>query len=334
MKRKMVDGISDFRLSKCAKSERSLGDRISLLPSEILVHILSFLTLKEAGRTSVLSKRWMELWAFVVQLDFDASKVSSFGTPLFPEKRQQYVEWVEKVLESHKAPVIIKFRICFELNKYFQNLVDMWLHYAFSKRVERLEVDLLRVGHPLCPSPEPCHFPAGLLDQSSDKRSEESHYIDYGKSIHNVVITRFSCLRSLSLSGVVVTGVDFDLFLLKFPCLECLIVRSSHSQDMSAVTVSGSSLALRYLEITYCKYLQSIIVRDTCLVSLIITRVSNLQLENVPRLVNVRVSGWLVREIIPQLSSFLSRLEVLTLHFVDDDVREVSIYFYSIEIDF
>ena len=42
---------------------------------EVLVRIPSFLTLKEAARTSILSKRWIDLWMRVPWLDFDASVV-------------------------------------------------------------------------------------------------------------------------------------------------------------------------------------------------------------------------------------------------------------------
>ncbi|CAI9092320.1 OLC1v1027520C1 [Oldenlandia corymbosa var. corymbosa] len=45
-------------------------DRISELPDEILCCILSFLTIKEAGRTIALSKRWKITWTMFVSLIF------------------------------------------------------------------------------------------------------------------------------------------------------------------------------------------------------------------------------------------------------------------------
>ena len=53
---------------------RNLGDledRISWLPDEILIAILSLLTMKEAIKTHVLLLRWKYLWLFPDTLDFD-----------------------------------------------------------------------------------------------------------------------------------------------------------------------------------------------------------------------------------------------------------------------
>ena len=44
-------------------------DRISSLPEDVLTHILSFLSTKEAVQTCVVSKRWKNTWAAVPILD-------------------------------------------------------------------------------------------------------------------------------------------------------------------------------------------------------------------------------------------------------------------------
>nr|XP_011462152.1 PREDICTED: LOW QUALITY PROTEIN: putative F-box/FBD/LRR-repeat protein At5g22670 [Fragaria vesca subsp. vesca] len=46
-------------------------DRISELPDDLICHILSFLPTLSAVRTTLLSKRWNEMWTFVRHLDFD-----------------------------------------------------------------------------------------------------------------------------------------------------------------------------------------------------------------------------------------------------------------------
>lgn len=98
-------------------------DRISQLPDDVLVNILSFLGLEDTARTSILSKRWRGLWMFVVRLDFDASKVleriAAINNPIRHDilrrrERQKYVRWVNEVLESNKVKALDAFRICFD----------------------------------------------------------------------------------------------------------------------------------------------------------------------------------------------------------------------------
>ncbi|RXI07755.1 hypothetical protein DVH24_009786 [Malus domestica] len=55
-------------------------DRISELPHEIIVSILSLMSLKEAAATSILSRRWRYVWASTMTLVFDSSEFDANGT--------------------------------------------------------------------------------------------------------------------------------------------------------------------------------------------------------------------------------------------------------------
>uniref|UniRef100_A0A1J3CG84 FBD-associated F-box protein n=1 Tax=Noccaea caerulescens TaxID=107243 RepID=A0A1J3CG84_NOCCA len=45
-------------------------DRMSLLPDDFLLHILSLLPTKDVLSTSLLSKRWRYLWKLVAKLEY------------------------------------------------------------------------------------------------------------------------------------------------------------------------------------------------------------------------------------------------------------------------
>ncbi|MBA0855519.1 hypothetical protein Goshw_014978, partial [Gossypium schwendimanii] len=51
-------------------------DRISSFPDHILFHILSFLPIKDAVRTSIISTKWRYLFASISTIKFDGSLMS------------------------------------------------------------------------------------------------------------------------------------------------------------------------------------------------------------------------------------------------------------------
>ncbi|CDP07607.1 unnamed protein product [Coffea canephora] len=275
-----------FGPRKCAKIGQPLKDQISRLPDEILVYILSCLTLKEAARTSVLSKRWIDLWRSMACLDFDASKVlnkmfsiSSWGryADFVRKERRKYVEWVDKVLlQSDKSLALDDLRVAFCLDNFYGDKIHKWLQHAFARRVQRLELNVFADDDPAS-SQESYTFHYELFclssGQSQPGYSEIHHHAQIG----------FKSLRALSLKSLNVTGEVLEFFLINCPFLERLVVEAS--SVLINLRVCGPSIALKYLE-------------------------------NVPMLVNVWVSGNsrnLIRDVTSWLSCCLSKLEVLTL---------------------
>lgn len=56
-------------LTLMEEANAGVGDRISELPDSLLHHVLSFCPIKEAARTSILSKRWNYIWATLPYLN-------------------------------------------------------------------------------------------------------------------------------------------------------------------------------------------------------------------------------------------------------------------------
>jgi hypothetical protein len=102
------------------------------LPEEVLRHIISFLPIEDAVRTSVLSKRWEYLWASIPNLDFER--------PL-PAKRMLLMNFVERVLCLRDFSDIKRFTLhCAVLHD--ASRVNTWISAAVRHNVQELYIDL------------------------------------------------------------------------------------------------------------------------------------------------------------------------------------------------
>lgn len=95
--------LSYKNMDDCSK------DLINGLPDNLLCQILSNLSTKEAALTSLLSKRWRYLFAFVPNLDFD-----NFSS-LLPDNTMQdqtsFIDFVDRVLKLRGKDRVNKFSL-------------------------------------------------------------------------------------------------------------------------------------------------------------------------------------------------------------------------------
>ncbi|KAL6227343.1 hypothetical protein ACLB2K_001302 [Fragaria x ananassa] len=188
----------------------SMVDRISGLPDEILVSILSLLSLKEAQATSILSRRWQYVWAYCITLNFAENILVRFRE-LDREARElercRYVNWVDSVLKQHRAVNIELFRVAF--NRGPRSSIDEWIQLAMRKGVQMLELDF-SAHAPLLD--EKYRFSGKLfgIGETSGLESSCSEYIG------------FKCLKVLDLKSVEVDQVVPEYFISNCPVLERL----------------------------------------------------------------------------------------------------------------
>ncbi|XP_078148608.1 F-box/FBD/LRR-repeat protein At1g16930-like [Carex rostrata] len=85
-------------------------DRLNNLPDPILHHILSFLSTREAVRTCVLAKRWVNLWASLPSLVLDSkgneSKFEHFVNRLFCLREYSHIDSFK--ISCNAGPKILK----------------------------------------------------------------------------------------------------------------------------------------------------------------------------------------------------------------------------------
>ncbi|XP_057434355.1 F-box/LRR-repeat protein At4g14103-like [Lotus japonicus] len=112
------------------------ADRISQLPEELLLLILSFLPTEYVVVTSLVSKRWRPLWLSVPTLDFDELRYLNRR----PRYRKQlgFVNFMSTTIQARGSRQPIKE---FRLTCYCEDhLTKRWLNEVIQCGVENIDV--------------------------------------------------------------------------------------------------------------------------------------------------------------------------------------------------
>lgn len=295
------------RKGEACKMDNLMEDQISVLPDELVCTILSLLTMKEAARTSVLSRRWENLWKyFTGSLDFDGSKTmdrmaENMKTMPLATERNKYINWVNQVLNMHQGQDIDEFRVCFDLDKNSANIIDGWINFAMEKRVRRLELDLLE------------SFNAFRVGRS------------YTFPLISLPVVRFSLLTALCLKKVDMTDDVFAHLLSNCPLIEELSLVDSRS--LINVKIAGP-LKLKCLELALCRSLKNIEISAINLVSFKYfgPRIY-IPFFDIPLLSELSIGGFDCAHVVctPPLSGVFYQLETLVLH-LDFTLDEMSCF--------
>lgn len=112
------------------------------LPECLLRLIISFLPFKEAARTSVLSKQWLNIWHRTTNIEFEEG---CFVDPEESEpnkaiRRTAFVNFASEWVRNYFDPAIDK--LCVSLSKpgQFANDVERFISFAVSKNAKRLSL--------------------------------------------------------------------------------------------------------------------------------------------------------------------------------------------------
>ncbi|XP_057802325.1 uncharacterized protein LOC131017547 [Salvia miltiorrhiza] len=259
--------LKEKRERLATSTDVSKVDRISVLPKEILGLILSLLTAKEPTATSILCSSWRYLWAltFKTTMDFDGTQslhkiirfMENFGYtspslrkacigPL-EEERRKFVTWVDHVIVSNQRldqrSNLEEFKVYFDLNQTHRERIDDWLTYAFSRKVERLELSLTSLTK-------------GVFSFLGYPHLYYEFPYKRGNLPNNFEVLKKLCLHFVSVSGEVV-----QLFLEKCPLLEQMSV--SLSQALLSLEIVATFPSFKCLEISSCHKLKSVVLRDS-----------------------------------------------------------------------
>ncbi|CAH9113386.1 unnamed protein product [Cuscuta europaea] len=121
-------------------------DRISGLHGDIIDHILGFLPISDAARTSALSTVWRDAWLSLSQLIFD----SNFFNHIRPFITESAMSVINKILLKHKGPIRkFVFHFCMfylvreDTNKSRWVEFDEWLLFLIRNGVVEMDLSFL-----------------------------------------------------------------------------------------------------------------------------------------------------------------------------------------------
>ncbi|CAJ2639035.1 unnamed protein product [Trifolium pratense] len=117
-------------------------DRISQLSNDILCHILSFLPIKQAFTTTILSKRWLRVCYSLTVLSFNDETVADYET------FRRFCRFIDTLMLSNQQESQLKtfsLKCRFWFNDDNRRSFDGWLEAAKQRRVEEFHIFLNNV---------------------------------------------------------------------------------------------------------------------------------------------------------------------------------------------
>ncbi|CAN6994237.1 unnamed protein product [Brassica oleracea var. botrytis] len=212
-------------------------DRISQLPEELLLRILSSLPAKDVVITMVLSKRWKFLWMLMPTLEYDhATYQNAQGT--------RFSRFVYSSLLLHEAPVLETLRL--KLDRESATAVDIgvWVKTAVKRSVRELDIDINSPSI-LTPVTLPWSLYAGGCKTLVALKLSNMTLVDASSSLP----ASFPSLKNLSLVKMKYPSEEFiNKFLASCPVLGDLAVEQCSGDSVTVLAVqipSLKSLSLR-----------------------------------------------------------------------------------------
>ncbi|KAF9666951.1 hypothetical protein SADUNF_Sadunf16G0282000 [Salix dunnii] len=228
-------------------------DMFSNLPSSLLIIIASFLPFKEAARTCILSKQWLDIWREVANIDFDESNFVKLDESEENQKvqREVFINFARQFIENNSQQVIETLGlICSRPGNFpvdMQNIVM----FATSRNVRGLRLDF--------------SDPAWREDEIMNHEAVfelPSNVYELGQALETLKLfscrfdaskfTNFSAIKSLSLGWININIGSIVAILESCPLLETL--RLKKCWNLEHIEVSKPGLRLQNLVLDKCDF--------------------------------------------------------------------------------
>ncbi|KAL6547713.1 hypothetical protein OROHE_009418 [Orobanche hederae] len=197
------------------------------------------------------------------------------------------------------------FRLSFDLDESEKIVIDEWISYALSRKVERLDLNLVDVTNSRNYQSSGCETCRSVCYIFPYK---EGNFPD-----------NLKLLKSLRLHFVNVSGEVLAHLMANCPLLEQVSVSESHV--LRSLEISGTGPSFKCLEISSCKGMRSLVIRDSDLTCMKYrgTRAIHILLNKVPRLADLWVEApfAIIRDVLCRFKTVLSELCWLKIYIRD-----------------
>ncbi|TVU07316.1 hypothetical protein EJB05_47366 [Eragrostis curvula] len=224
-------------------------DMISALPDDILIQMLSLMTVREAAMTDCLSTRWRHLWENLENLILD-SRAFGMQLPenlnyrenpeLWNSETTRFVNKVNEVLCHHNGSRVKKFVVQFPLTSAHASEIDRWVAFAAASQAESLLVGLSnKLGTGATENSELYNFPLKHFADMRGCRLRELYLCKCSLETVPTKLNGFSCLATLFLNRVqvvdeVLLNITSSLCAFRFlrlkRCNKLINLRISHAK--------------------------------------------------------------------------------------------------------
>ncbi|KAL6652714.1 hypothetical protein ACP70R_011639 [Stipagrostis hirtigluma subsp. patula] len=248
-------------MEAAAKRARAGGDRLSALPDELLRGVLAFLPSRQAVQTTVLSKRWVELWRSVPAINLDLTDFRDPSLPLPSQKDwERMKEFTTDLLMFHDAECLDACQLKLYPSYCPQSALDWhdverWIRRFIKYHPMVLKISVIRHMHTPFRIPGPSFTCRRLkrleliglhLDHSFTERLNSGCPVLEDlvlKNCHN----EFGAIQSHTLKNLVVFHCESqvaDMLVIKAPCLASLCLEFPHHSYKNGLSLeAGNSLA-------------------------------------------------------------------------------------------
>ncbi|KAJ0267254.1 FBD domain-containing protein [Hirschfeldia incana] len=204
-------------------------DKISQLPDDLLIKILSLFPTKDVVAMRVLSKRWMSLWTLVPRLIFGVHPEEDDDREEEDAKSDENdhcSHFVYGTLLLHKAPVLERFHLN-RVSGCTASEIDLWVRIAVDRFVRDLKIRFF-------PEYGIIRLPSTLF------RCETLETLELRKVIISDVPSRvsFKSLKTFRLLFVKYPDEEsFVRIISDCPVLEDLVVETCHDDNVELTIV-------------------------------------------------------------------------------------------------